>query len=168
DHRSDDQVCHYCRTCHKTSGITYESTTCDFTPAQLYRVSRDARQSGVRNQLWCGSPHSAIFVCMLRVSFTLLIAAHLAAAQDAALNWMPVTSAKVDVAGLPWFQENHGEFWRLPVRSKDTFPKEVWNLALDPTGGRIRFRTDSSSVALRLEWPHPPGMRNMHFFGQSG
>jgi len=105
---------------------------------------------------------------MLRVSFTLLIAAHLAAAQDAALNWMPVTSAKVDVAGLPWFQENHGEFWRLPVRSKDTFPKEVWNLALDPTGGRIRFRTDSSSVALRLEWPHPPGMRNMHFFGQSG
>jgi hypothetical protein len=103
---------------------------------------------------------------MLRVSSALLMIAGLVAAQDATLHWMPVTSAKIDVAGLPWFQENHGEFWRLPVRSRDTFPKEVWNLALDPTGGRIR--TDSSTVALRLEWPHPPGMRNMHFFGQSG
>jgi GDSL-like Lipase/Acylhydrolase family/N-terminus of Esterase_SGNH_hydro-type len=105
---------------------------------------------------------------MLRLSSALFVAAGLVAAQDTALHWMPVTSAKIDVAGLPWFQENHGEFWRLPARSQDTFPKEVWNLALDPTGGRIRFRTDSSTVALRLEWPHPPGMRNMHSFGQSG
>ena len=105
---------------------------------------------------------------MLRFSSALLVAAGLVAAQDTALQWMPVTSAKIDVAGLPWFQENHGEFWRLPARSQDTFPKEVWNLSQDPTGGRIRFRTDSSTVALRLEWPHPPGMRNMHSFGQSG
>jgi hypothetical protein len=96
------------------------------------------------------------------------MAAGLVAAQDATLHWMPVISPKIDVAGLPWFQENHGEFWRLPARSRDAFPVEVWNLALDPTGGRIRFRTDSSTVALRLEWPHPPNMRNMHSFGQSG
>jgi len=91
----------------------------------------------------------------------------LVAAQDATLQWMPVTSAKIDVAGLPWFQENHGEFWRLPASSRASFPKEVWNLALDPIGGRIRFRTDSPTVALRLEWPRPPGIRNMHSFGQS-
>jgi SGNH-like hydrolase/esterase family protein len=108
------------------------------------------------------------FCCMLRVSSALLITAGLVAAQDATLHWMPVISPKIDVVGLPWFQENHGEFWRLPARSRDAFPVEVWNLALDPTGGRIRFRTDSSTVALRLEWPHPPGMRNMHSFGQSG
>jgi lysophospholipase L1-like esterase len=105
---------------------------------------------------------------MLRVSFALLIAAGLVAAQDATLHWVPVINVKVDVAGLPWFQENHGEFWRLPARSRDAFPVEVWSLALDPAGGRIRFRTDSSTAALRLEWPHPPGMRNMHSFGQSG
>ena len=105
---------------------------------------------------------------MLRFSSALLVAAGLLAAQDTALHWTPVTSAKMDVAGLPWFQENHGEFWRLPARSQDAFPKEVWNLSLDPAGGRIRFRTDSSSVALHLEWPHPPDMRNMHAFGQSG
>jgi lysophospholipase L1-like esterase len=105
---------------------------------------------------------------MLRLSSALLIAAGLVLAQDGNLHWMPLSTAKIDVAGLPWYQENHGEFWRLPVRSKDSFPKEVWNLAQDATGGRLRFRTDSSTVALRLEWPHPPGMRNMHFFGQSG
>src|SRR5712691_1286875 len=105
---------------------------------------------------------------MLRVSSALLIAAGLVAAQNATLQWMPVTAAKIEVAGLPWFQENHGEFWRLPARSRDGFPKPVWDLALDSTGGRIRFRTDSSTVALRLAWPHPAGMRNMHAFGQSG
>jgi lysophospholipase L1-like esterase len=105
---------------------------------------------------------------MLRLTSALLVFAAWTAAQEATLAWMPVTGARIDVAGLPWFQENHGEFWRLPARSRDSFPKEVWNLALSPAGGRIRFRTDSSTVALRLEWPHPPGMRNMHFFGQSG
>ena len=67
---------------------------------------------------------------MLRLSFALLVAAGSVAAQDAALHWMPVTSDKIDVAGLPWFQENHGEFWRLPARSRDAFPNPVWNLAL--------------------------------------
>jgi lysophospholipase L1-like esterase len=105
---------------------------------------------------------------MLRFTPVLFMAAGLVVAQDTTLHWMPVMSPHIDVAGLPWFHENHGEFWRLPARSQDTFPKEVWNLSLDPTGGRIRLRTDSSTVAIRLEWPHPPGMRNMHSFGQSG
>lgn len=105
---------------------------------------------------------------MLRLASALIVTAGLAVSQDTTLHWMPVPGAKVDVAGLPWFQENRGQFWRLPARSQDAFPKEVWNLSLDPAGGRIRFRTDSSTVALRLEWPHPPGMRNMHSFGQSG
>jgi len=105
---------------------------------------------------------------MLRVSSALFLAAGILAGQEATVQWMPVTGAKVGVAGLPWFLENKGEFWRLPARSKETFPPAVWNLSLDPTGGRIRFRTDSSTVAIRLEWPRPPGMRNMHAFGQSG
>jgi lysophospholipase L1-like esterase len=105
---------------------------------------------------------------MLRLSSTLFLAAGLVAAQDGVLQWMPVTSPKIDVAGLPWFQVNHNEFWRLPASSRNTFPAAVWNLAMDSAGARIRFRTDSSTVAVRLEWPRPPGMRNMHFFGQSG
>jgi hypothetical protein len=101
---------------------------------------------------------------MLRLGSVLLLAVGSLAGQE----WKPVASPNIDVAGLPWFQENKGEFWRLPARSKETFPPAVWNLSLDPTGGRIRFRTDSSTVAVKLEWPRPPGMRNMHAFGQSG
>jgi hypothetical protein len=44
----------------------------------------------------------------------------------------------------------------------------VWGLAKSPAGGRIRFRTDSSKVAVKLEYPSAPNMANMHAFGQTG
>ena len=84
------------------------------------------------------------------------------------VRWMPVPGADFEIDGLPWFKDNGGEFWRLPVRSREKFPKEVWDLAQDPTGARIRFHTDSRTLAVKLEYPSPPGMRNMHAFGQSG
>src|SRR5205807_9956158 len=40
--------------------------------------------------------------------------------------------------------------------------------AQSPSGGRIRFRTNSTAVAIRLEYPGPPRMKNMHAFGQTG
>jgi hypothetical protein len=84
------------------------------------------------------------------------------------LNWLQLPNTKLEVNGLPWYGENKGEWIRLPLRLKDVVRKEVWDLAQDPTGGRIRFRTDSTALAIRLEYPHAPGMRNMHAFGQSG
>jgi lysophospholipase L1-like esterase len=105
---------------------------------------------------------------MLRVTSALFLCVGSLAAQESSPQWTPVGTGNIALAGLPWFQENKGEFWRLPARSKDAFPPAVWNLSLDPTGGRIRFRTDSSTIAIKLEWPRPPNMRNMHAFGQSG
>jgi hypothetical protein len=100
----------------------------------------------------------------------LLLAAVALAAQtsDEALRWIPATSAEVEVDGLPWFAENQGETYRLPVRLEKTFRPAVWNLAKSPSGGRIRFRTDSATVAVRLEYPSAPNMANMHAFGQTG
>jgi hypothetical protein len=105
---------------------------------------------------------------MRRITSALLLAALTAFAQESALRWMPVASPKIEVAGLPWFQENHGEFWRLPAANREAFRKEVWSLSLDPTGGRIRFRTDSSSVALRLEWQHGGASPNQQTYGHAG
>lgn len=105
---------------------------------------------------------------MLRLLSALLLIAAPAAGQDNPLAWTPVTGPNIDVVGLPWFRQNHGEFWRLPETGKDSFPAAVWNLAHDSTGARIRFRTNSPTIAVRLEWPHPADMRNMHAFGQSG
>lgn len=105
-----------------------------------------------------------------RLAFILLAGMHLTplCAEDIALRWIPLTTQNLEVDGLPWFSENRGEFFRLPVKLKDTYRKAVWDLAQSPSGGRIRFRTNSTTLAIRLEYPEPPGMSNMHAFGQTG
>lgn len=89
-------------------------------------------------------------------------------AASAQLRWLAPTNRLLEINGLPWFQENGGSLSRLPLRLKTTFRKEVWSLAQCPSGGRIRFRTDSSRLAIRLEYGSPPNMANMHAFGQTG
>jgi len=89
-------------------------------------------------------------------------------AADAPLRWITIPATDVQINGLPWYAENGGELYRLPIKLKGTYRQPVWELSQDPSGGRIRFRTDSSSLAIRLEYPEAPGMKNMHAFGQSG
>jgi lysophospholipase L1-like esterase len=84
------------------------------------------------------------------------------------LRWLSLTNESLEINGLPWFKENEGELMRLPLWSKSLFRKEVWSLAQSPSGGRIRFRTDSARLAIRLEYGSPPNMANMHAFGQTG
>jgi lysophospholipase L1-like esterase len=104
------------------------------------------------------------------LAFSLLIAAHLCplVAADAPLHWIPLPSSQVQMDGLPWYGENGGELFRLPAKLKDTYRQPVWELAQSPSGGRIRFRTNTSILAIRLEYPEPPSMKNMHAFGQTG
>jgi hypothetical protein len=83
-------------------------------------------------------------------------------------EWLPPTDARFEINGLPWLAENKGEQIRLPRRLESVLPPSVWNLGLSPSGGRIRFRTDSTRLAIRLEYPSPPNMANMHAFGQTG
>ena len=92
----------------------------------------------------------------------------LASVAGAETTWIAPPDPRLEVDGLPWFAENGGEFFRLPVRLKDTLPQAVWNLGNSPSGGRIRFRTDSNTLAVRVEYPSPPNMANMHAFGQTG
>jgi lysophospholipase L1-like esterase len=84
------------------------------------------------------------------------------------LNWIAATDGRFEVNGLAWFGENHGEWIRLPLRLKDVVRKSVWGLAQAPSGGRIRFRSDAATLAIRLDYPSPPDMANMHAFGQTG
>ena len=104
----------------------------------------------------------------MRFAILLVAATLLAQTPDAQLRWLPVTSAEFAVDGLPWFAENKGELVRLPLSLEKVVRPPVWNLAKSPSGGRIRFRTDASSVAIRLEYPSAPNMANMHAFGQTG
>jgi lysophospholipase L1-like esterase len=104
------------------------------------------------------------------LAFLILIATYLCplVAEDAPPHWIPLPSPQFQMDGLPWYSENGGELYRLPSKLKDTYREPVWNLAKDPSGGRIRFRTNSSLLAIRLEYPKPPDGTNMHAFGQTG
>jgi hypothetical protein len=86
----------------------------------------------------------------------------------AALAWIPPQDPRFEIHGAPWLAENKGELIRLPQRLKDQIPLAVWSLGLSPSGLRIRFRTDSTQVAIKLAYPSPPNMTNMHAFGQTG
>ena len=103
-----------------------------------------------------------------RFALLFLFAASALAADESAWRWIPISTPQIEIDGLPWFTENGGGLFRLPERRKDTYRKPVWELAQSPSGGRIRFRTNSASLAIRLEYPGPPGMQNMHAFGQTG
>jgi GDSL-like Lipase/Acylhydrolase family/N-terminus of Esterase_SGNH_hydro-type len=105
----------------------------------------------------------------MRTALLLFCATTLAAqSQETALRWAPPGSETIEVNGLPWYGENDGELFRLPRRLEQTFRPPVWSLAKSPSGGRIRFRTDSKVLAVRLEYPSAPDMANMHAFGQTG
>ena len=97
-----------------------------------------------------------------------LLTASLFAQAPPALTWIPLPDARIEIDGLPWYRENAGELYRFPQRLKDTLPKAVWSLSQSPSGGRLRFRTDSNKLAIRVEYPGPPNMANMHAFGQTG
>ncbi|MEJ7605275.1 MAG: SGNH/GDSL hydrolase family protein [Bryobacteraceae bacterium] len=86
----------------------------------------------------------------------------------AAISWITPQDSRFDIQGLPWIAENKGELFRLPARLKGELPPAVWNLGESPSGARIRFRTDSTRVALKLSYPSAPNMTNMHAFGQTG
>ncbi len=108
------------------------------------------------------TPRPAVIALLLTTALSPL------AMGQASLQWVQPSSSPLEVNGLPWYGENGGELFRLPVRLKDSYRKPVWELAQSPSGGRIRFRTNSTSLAIRLEYPKPPEMSNMHAFGQTG
>jgi lysophospholipase L1-like esterase len=89
-------------------------------------------------------------------------------AQQPSLQWIQIPSAHLEVDGLPWYAENGGELSRLPAKLKASYPEAVWELAQSPSGGRIRFRTNSTTLAIRLDYPKAPDMKNMHAFGETG
>ncbi|MBV8880430.1 MAG: SGNH/GDSL hydrolase family protein [Planctomycetaceae bacterium] len=76
--------------------------------------------------------------------------------------------ARLSVSGLPCFEEDKPVLRRLPARLKETLPVAVWNLAQHPSGGRLRFRTDSSRVGVLAANPNTGTMHHMTTIGQSG
>jgi len=88
------------------------------------------------------------------------------------MQWVPfgtcVADGRVAVNGLAWFAENAPHVWRLPARLKSVVRPEVWRLATHPAGGRLRFRTSSTALGVRVSYPDSAGHYNMSLIGQMG
>lgn len=82
--------------------------------------------------------------------------------------WHDFPDDRFPVFGLGWWEETRPNLWRFPERIREAIPEAVWNLSRMPSGGRIRFRTDSPSLALRLRYPPLQYMNNMPRIGQAG
>jgi hypothetical protein len=87
---------------------------------------------------------------------------------SAARQSIPFPDPRLAVCGLPWFNEDKPALRRLPLRLKEQFREPVWNLAQDPSGGRIRFRTDSMTLGLVAENPQFSNMHHMPSVGENG
>lgn len=67
------------------------------------------------------------------------------------LVWVSAKNDRFTVNGLPWFKENGGEFIRFPKRAKGVVRDPVWELSTMPSGGRVRFKTNSTTLKLRIQ-----------------
>lgn len=83
-------------------------------------------------------------------------------------RWIEFPGPELPIFGLPWFSETTPRLQRLPDRLRERVRAPVWNLAQSPSGGRIRFWTDSTTVAVRLRYERLGYMHNMHRIGQMG
>lgn len=89
------------------------------------------------------------FVLSLVALSSSLLAAELW--EDPAAIRCEITDARLTVSGLAWFNEEKPVLRRLPIRMEKTVPPKVWNLAQSPAGARVRFSTDSLTLAVEAE-----------------
>ncbi len=90
------------------------------------------------------------------------------AAEATARQQIKFPDERIGVSGLPWFEQDKPVLRRLPARSKDAFRPAVWALAQHPSGGRLRFRTDSLTIGIVAKNPDTTTMPHMTSIGQSG
>jgi lysophospholipase L1-like esterase len=66
------------------------------------------------------------------------------------IQWIDFPDARFDVRGLAWFDENNPKLWRLPKSAKADVRAPVWKQAVCPSGGRIRFNSNTSRLLIRV------------------
>jgi len=83
------------------------------------------------------------------------------------MKWFPFPSDPIAVNGLPFWRED-GILRRLPPRMKEAVPASVWGLAQHTSGGRLRFASDTTDLAIRARFDGLGYMNNMPRSGQVG
>lgn len=84
------------------------------------------------------------------------------------MQWHNATDPAFHVSGLPWWEENERQFIRLPLRAREQVRPDIWRLAQMPSGARVRFRSNTTSLAVRVAHGGVVQMWNMAATGHSG
>lgn len=83
------------------------------------------------------------------------------------MEWINALDPRFAVSGLHWHAENGGTLARLPLRADELVRPEVKGLGRKLAGGRIRFRSSTTELSVRVAHSADPCMWNMHRVGNS-
>ena len=56
----------------------------------------------------------------------------------------------IQLDGLPWYLHNNNHMWRLPNELEDQISNELWECSQNTSGGRIRFKSDTTMLGVVL------------------
>lgn len=84
------------------------------------------------------------------------------------MDWINALDPRFTVNGLYWHAENGGVFARLPLRAGATLRPEVRDLGRHLTGGRVRFRSNTTALAVRVSHSSDLFWFNLHRVGRAG
>ncbi len=96
-----------------------------------------------------------------------LMAARSEKADNAGLVWFNADEAPLELTGFFWYPQDK-VFRRLPMEMDPAVTPAVRNLSWHTAGGKLRFRTDSQKVVLRIKLRNKNIMPHMAVTGSSG
>ena len=85
------------------------------------------------------------------------------------VTYTNVTAAPLKLEGMPWFEANGNEFYRIPKEIAPEYKESgVFHLSHCTSGAAVRFVTDSKVVTLRGKLAHSLDMNHMPRAGSAG
>lgn len=88
-------------------------------------------------------------------------------ADSQGIVWFDAAEAPFELAGFPWFDQDH-TFCRMPLNPSHPLPPSVNFLAKCTAGGKVRFKTDSGKIMVRVKLQDNNIMDHMPRTGSNG
>src|SRR5690625_3655578 len=86
---------------------------------------------------------------------------------DGDVHWYSPKEKPFRVAGLAWYEQER-KWRRMPMTPTHTLPEAVDRLANHTAGGQIHFRTNSSTMSVKVRLAGKANMVHMPATGQCG
>lgn len=116
---------------------------------------------------WLFMANAATEKVMSTAECDALMAARSEKADNAGFVWFNAGESPLELTGFFWYPQDK-VFRRLPMEMDPAITPAVRNLSWHTAGGKLRFRTDSQKVVLRIKLRNKNVMPHMAITGSSG